>query len=633
MQSRNAILLAVATAIVTPIAAQDARLKNALPASTIFFVSAPDLPGTWEKAQEMPLMRMWREAEVQDFFADAIKMGQDWWHSHLDEARQAHEAGQLPFDPDDLMKLRLDGISLALTGLDLKTGEGEPYPHISLLVHADFGASAPGWRKLAEFALQMAESQSRGGLTREDSMIGDVELISLVPTKTEMSLNFAFIDHSVVFGTVKSEVEGVIERMRSGEDVLTSSDNYQSTVKHLDLVSEMECFFQPKPVIDFALYALELAAEHEHELQMVDLDGVRRAIVALGLRGIHAMGATSIYEDNEATGGRMSVTKTTVLAPEQERKGLIASMNSDLDLDFLWWVPKDIASFQATSFDFTHVYDTLVSAMMAYDEDMAQSMLGTLAHYEEQFGATIRDDLLGALGNRIITWSMPMTGQLTATPEMAVLLQVRDQEKLLKSLNTLAQLSDGAFEIGESTRRGLKLYQVQINYNPMGGSGFSPMDMFMPTFAFKNGYMVAGLNSGDVRRAFKRMDREDDPTGDVRGNEEFKAYLDRIPSQGVQSISFSDWKANFEGFYQLITGVIAFVPVDEDIPVDLSLLPDAGTLTQHLFGSVSWSTVDADGIHSHSMGPWGPETMALLGGGVAAGVIGYRMETRDLEIK
>ena len=61
----------------------------------------------------------------------------------------------------------------------------------------------------------------------------------------------------------------------------------------------------------------------------------------------------------------------------------------------------------------------------------------------------------------------------------------------------------------------------------------------------------------------------------------------------------------------------------EDVPIDMSLLPDSGTLTKHLFGSFSYSTAVEGGSESVSVSPFGPETALLLGvvvGGAAATV-------------
>ena len=161
----------------------------------------------------------------------------------------------------------------------------------------------------------------------------------------------------------------------------------------------------------------------------------------------------------------------------------------------------------------------LIKGMQAYDPNMSEMMLAQLGQMETQLGFSIRKDLLGSIGDHYITWSMPM-GTISAAPEMAVLVKVNSEEKLVGALKTIAAMSDGALEIEEATKRGLKSYQVVINTDSMDMDGMmmNPFDMFQPTFAFKDGYMVMGFSASDVKRVFKRMDREDNPKGDIRSN-------------------------------------------------------------------------------------------------------------------
>ena len=109
------------------------------------------------------------------------------------------------------------------------------------------------------------------------------------------------------------------------------------------------------------------------------------------------------------------------------------------------------------------------------------------------------------------------------------------------------------------------------------------------------------------------------PHGLLAAREEFAPYLASIPRSGLTSVSFTDWKANFEGLYQMATSLVAFLPVDGEIPIDLSLLPDVGTLTKHLFGAVSWSGSDGNGWSSQTISPWGPEMVGVLAGVGVAG--------------
>ena len=84
--------------------------------------------------------------------------------------------------------------------------------------------------------------------------------------------------------------------------------------------------------------------------------------------------------------------------------------------------------------------------------------------------------------------------------------------------------------------------------------------------------------------------------------------------EGINPL-FMDWKANWS-YYQMLTGVLVFVPMPEDVPLDMSMIqtpvPDA------LFASMSYSKVDANGGVSVSVSPFGPETYAMLVGLVAS---------------
>ena len=180
-------------------------------------------------------------------------------------------------------------------------------------------------------------------------------------------------------------------------------------------------------------------------------------------------------------------------------------------------------------------------------------------------------------------------------------------------------MSDGQVELEEAEKRGVKTYQIRLNID-MQGMPMNPLESINPSFAFNKGYMVASFSASDIRRAFQRMDRtEDDPKTDIRGNKEFAAYAEKLP-EGVQSISFTDWKTQFESGYQTVSSLVAFLPPSEDIPFDWQMLPDSSTLTKHLYGSLSYLKADANGYLSTTTGPFGPEVMMLLGAMVAAGV-------------
>ncbi len=597
---------------------QERSIKPYLPASTVMVVSLPDINASLEQMMQMPLMKMWAEDEVQDFLADFVKMA----HEYLDQGmEQVHAAAQMgiPVNPDDLMKLRLDGLTFAVTKLEVEVGPMGPMPEIGIMIHLDFGQSAPIWNGLIDMALGMAVEVSGGMVSMATSEIGEFTLTTLtaaIPDAPEASLNIARVGNGIVFGTIRDELVSTLQSMSDGEPVLAASETYRAAFEHIDTDdAEAETYVRVGPLIDFGIQALAIAAEMQPELQAVDVAGLRRVIDVLGLSSIQAVGTACEYQDG------VSVTRSYVVSSDNQRAGLFAGAGGELDLDFLSWVPKDAVSFSASTMNLAGIYDTMLKAIEVYDPEMAEMALEQIAMIEEQAGFNLRNDLFGAFGEKFITWSMPVGGAIGAAPEMAILVEVENQEGLLQSLNIISQLSEGALRIDTVERRGITAHQITMNMDLGAGMMMNPLESYRPTFAFKDGFMVMGFSAGDVRRVFDRMDREPDPQGDIRGNEEFEPYLRRIPRQGLTSLSFTDWKASFEGIYQMMTAILAFIPVTDEVPLDFALLPDSLTLTQHLSGGISYSVADDNGFLSTSISPFGPEVMAV---GAAAGALaGY----------
>ena len=140
--------LGAATALAVlacPLAAQTTTaaanpFARALPESTLMYMSFPNFSKSLEEFQSMPLAKMWAEDEVQDFFERAMTMGKEYWEQGMAQARAMHEQGQLPFDPDELVKARLESLSFAITSMELQMPEGarEPLPRFGFVIYPRF---------------------------------------------------------------------------------------------------------------------------------------------------------------------------------------------------------------------------------------------------------------------------------------------------------------------------------------------------------------------------------------------------------------------------------------------------------------------------------------------------------------
>ncbi len=611
--------------------AQRVQLKDALPAGSAAYLSFPDLDTSISELKNMPVGKMWQEGEVQDFFADGLKWLEDRWEEQVAEGNKLYEEGKLPVKPDDLMGLRVKSASLGLTSMSISMPEGaeQPLPDVGVYLHLDLGDSAKIWQQLVAIGLGQIQANADKQVEQLSSKVGDVEVITIkaVDSPVEMSLNIAFIGESMLIGSREGETKTIIKNLISGEKGLSGSSSYMAVAEKLSLPgAEAESYFQPGAVLDFMVDIAGIvssmpppsanspsAASEQAIRGMLQPEAIERAFQAMGLRAYESSGSSSTY-----TGGR-SVSRSFCKINPQMRRGISAYSGSNLDLEFLRWVPKDAVAFTATTMNVGAYYDALVDGLKALNPEMGEMMLGMLGSFEQQLGVSVREDLFGSFGNRVITWSMPMSG-ITATPEMAILIEVKDKDRLLKALTVAESMSNGIIELDEIDRRGLKAHQLHVN-PPIDNNvmPMNPFDMFTPTFVFEGGYMVVGFTTGDVKRTLARMTREDDPKGDIRSNEEFAPYLQQLPESGLSSVSFTDWKAQFEGMYQMGTSMLAFLPMTGEVPIDLALLPDAYSLTQHLSGSISWVKDSEDGQETMSISPWGPETGFLLGTALGVG--------------
>lgn len=605
----------LATALLAGGTVAQSPFAKALPATTIGYINVPDIDSTLADFRTMPMSKMWQEPEVQDFFAQALGMAQEQIDEGLGMARAMYEDGQLPVDPDTLMNLRVKSAGFALTSMRAGGNQNGPAPEFGVVIHVDFGESAQLWQQLLQIGMGALGAET--GRAPEPIEVGDVTLMSIRPEPSSpMGVHFTFQGESLILGTLAEEVGAVCTNLTNADATgLAGSASFAGAAQRLTMGgAETEFFFRPQPALDFVLDMARLAAEVAPDFpEFIDIDGIERVIDAFGLRTVQSITSVSRYENGVA------ISETFTEAPAEKRKGLYAD-SDPLSLDFLRWVPKEAVAFDAGGFDVAGLYDMLMNAVEAYDPNMKAMVEAEMGGLEEQIGLSLKNDLFGAFGDQYVFWRMPLAGLAMTSPELAVLVEMKDADGFLKTMSVIEQASGGMVALKPVQRRDVTLYQLRVELDLNDFGGINPMDFLTPTFTFKDGYLVAALSTNDVLTWSRRMDREDEPSGDVRSNPQFAGYFDKyVAGQSFDSLSFTDWKADFASTYQMAVGLSAMLLFDDSIPFEPALLPEASTLTQHLFGGLSFSRTTEDGFTSTSMGPFGPELVILGGAAIGAG--------------
>jgi len=608
--TRFGLALAVVGSALPNLSAQDA-FKAALPDSTVAYFAAPDLPSAYQQFKQSALYKIWEEEEVQEFVEDLLAEGQKYWQMGLARAKAMHEQG-MPISPDDLLKIRLKGISAAITDLSL---QGKAGPRVSIVLAIDFGDTAPIANKVFEVLLAMGMQQP-GAPEVQATKVGGATLRTIREEDWPpfLSFNLAFAGSRLLIGTDTARMKSIIGTLVSGDKVagMTMNDQYKAVAKRLDASdSVLEMYVRPKAFVDVGLQGLAMAAQMGQLPPEVDIEGIAKAVDALGLTSMHAMGMVSGYDHGKG------YIRGYMLCPENERKGFTAiGSNATINLDHLAYVPKDVDSFSIANYELKPVYSAIVNAVKAYNKDMADMLLAQLGEIEKQVGLSVQNDVFGAFGPECIYYAMPVSG-LMGTPEMGVLVGCKDPAKGLRVIKTLAGLSKGIVEIvDDKDEDGTVFHSIDVDFTDIA-PGF---DMSMlggePTFTFKDGFMVFSMSRADCRSILKRLSGDGGP--DVRTNAAFKPYVATLPKT-MNSLSFTDVAASVEGLYQVVSGVFGMFPVPPEIPIDVGLLPSTDTITKHLFGSISYSTADANGFYSNMVSPFGPETFVFVGGAIVGG--------------
>jgi hypothetical protein len=629
--------LALLAALPTAASAQARKsVKEALPANTLVYFSVPDLDRSFEEFQKAPLFKIWREEEVQEFFKQPLAMAKEKIDEGLGMWREMHKAGKVPVDPDQAMKLRLKGFTFALSDLVLPGPDGKP--NVGLLVALDFGSTQPGWKALIDGLLELAKGRpGYPGVTT--SKAGGAEVFTLRPPKAPpfISLNWAWAGSSLVVSFSESTLASVLQSM-AGEGkspVLADSADYKKVFSRFKSAApSVEVFARPAALVQLGLDGLSLAEQSGADFPpQLKVDGVKRAVDALGLLSCEAVASVGGYDNGRG------VFEQYALLPAAKRKGLMArGNNTPLDLKRLSLVPKEAVGFSYSRTNIAGFLDVLIDAAKAYDPEIAEQGLVMLKSLEEQIGVKVREDLFGQIGDEFLYYSMKPTGMASA-PEMGIIMPVKDGQKLVQALKSLAKLSDGKVTITEKadkTMKDLVVYSLDIDVpNAMGGAGFNPLAMFTPYFAIHEGNLVVSFARADVKRAIKRFAAGSEGN-DITAADSFKLHKDLIAKGQFTHLSFDDWPPVFEAYYNQLTNVASIIPIPEEIPINLASLPTAEAFTKHLYSAVSFGTSDADGSYSVSISPFGPEVVVgvvVAAAAAAAGGVAWSAEQRGMRAR
>jgi len=300
------------------------------------------------------------------------------------------------------------------------------------------------------------------------------------------------------------------------------------------------------------------------------------------------------------------------------------------------------------------VWDTVVATMKDAAPAQHDEVMGMLKAFEAQLGGadaegnpkwSLRRDLLGVLGGRMMSMTIPSAGSLLGPGGDTVgWIETSNAEQLAKSLALVlafvdTQLADNeGFKIKfkEQAYGDVKLQVLDTSKLGMLAMAAGSMQ---PSWCIHDGKFWFGTTTKSLKKALDGQkpatpaDPNVPPPENILAKADFaKRWVEPPAGTVVTSVEYGDTATIFENTYQQLMQVVPMLTttgVMKDIPIDISLLPTAEAIGQHLFGTVTVSYRVGDHGHmTQSRGPFGPEAAVVLGGVIAgvATMVAYQKE-------
>jgi len=305
----------------------------------------------------------------------------------------------------------------------------------------------------------------------------------------------------------------------------------------------------------------------------------------LGLKQLKSALIYSGFED-EAERGVFELELT-----DGPRKGLLnLTSGKPFTLKDVPPLPRDVLNWSMSDFDPKLLYDegrqVTEKILKIVAPDQLPRVEDLLKKLDTDLGVDLRKDLLGALGNRLATYTSPAEGFLTLG--QTVLIEVKDEKKLEDALKQAikgaAKLAGVDVTIKNRTYHGVALHEVHVRQQ-----GF----IYVPTYTIHDGWLAVAYYPQPVQGFILRSKKV---VGSWKPGPQAQMGFTKLPQEFV-SVYYSDPRPTLNfvlSLAPLVGGVVeSFLP---DSRFDVGLIPNAHEVTRHLFPNITVGTVKGNVI-------------------------------------
>jgi hypothetical protein len=627
------------------------RPESLLPQGTIFFAGTDDLDAMLTKCKAAPIGKIFAEQEVRDFLQKPKEELRKLLDQGLAVAKQHPALANIELDPDKILAGPYGRAFVALTHVQLPPAERfDPAAmDIGLVLGLEPRAGAVDVLGLVRKILGAFVEQGPEHGVKIESVKGDGVVYDRVQAPGAPPICFANINGLSVLSISERALVEMAKRAAGGGPSLVTEGGFARGVAAAGAPASGDVVFYVEIGRFFDLVhqgiSLAMAMDHEEEARPI----VDKIFEVSKLKSFGPLYSTSTWRDGVAVGA-------SYVEIDPSAGGLCALANvQPVDRGALKFIPKEALAFSLSSFELAPLYDVVMDGFQQAAPEEHAKALAKIHELETQVAGAdaegkpnwdLRRDLVGALAGRLATMTTRGSGSmLGATGDFVMSLETPNPDGLEKSLKHLVAM---AGKLADNPINFKEQVYAMWTFGPNGvddkGAGddvhqdaklqvLDPMSLgqaaalagsLQVTYAFHRGKFWFATTTKALKKA---LDAQNNPPAEsITAKPDFAARFVEPPEGAVlTSISYGDTAANFETAYGAILGAINMVMMmqggADELPIDISLLPTAESISKHLFGTVGITyRVGKTGHVSISRGPLGAETgLAVVAGAAAVG--------------
>lgn len=543
--------------------------EEMLPAKTLLYASITDGKKLCEDMQQLGLWQLFQSREWQDFFAT---LPAEYMQQFEMQKKMVEE--QLGMPVAKMLEIFHGQISLAVVGM----AEGAPVPIVVLTW--DLGAQKETFAQLFAAVRQQLYPMAKG--MSEDNIVIDGHPVVMIMTPVKMPVFLTYVDTTMVVCSDRNFLETLIVAGKKTAEPLATYPAYARVKK--ELLGERAGKILYANVKAIAELGLAMAGPRKQQqiAPILEMSGLNKLeALGLGVSFRNGQVAESIYLYTPE--GRTGILGGIV--PALYNEGLLAS-----------YMPENVIGFNHGCVDLLGMYKTYMGLFEQIAPREYQGLMQMKQGFEEDFGVSLEQDILAAIGNEYLS-SFSLSGGII--PDFAIQFAVKDMEKFRATLDKLLAVVP-------------KKYRYDFTWNGHNFTyfNFSTMKQPMPiapTIALENNRLLVTLFPETAKNLITQS------KGQLPAD-----CLKYVDGRKYTVTEYLNIKAIAGPIYRTVVPLAQAMVPRAKSPVELALLPSAQTVESYLNNAVFIAMHNTDGMLWEFHSPFGVMPFVVAGGAAGA---------------